>query len=387
MHNNVALLIPTSIKRRYDLFCTSNMDQSDAYSMASQNTKDNRKLVWEDRILVAAAEKVETFDKITQPRDTTTGEPVDVGSFARKGSNKYWRGEARGLGADLRNLTEPAPDRDTRSEASGKRDAKRPVAQYLAGYAAGKGPLPQRVLVEEAGPKLGPRASQRLKKQLGNAEVVKVEEGVGAGYQGPKVPAKRVVSKKQIQKNAAKQEVIEEPVEVDIYGVREVLDRSALAFSDCMNTFNTVRFCRGGVSGTGFFKTSTDDLVLIAAVNQSDVGSGAVHRSSLKTQHATRATMGKQADPAFFDVEKALEGCILPKHVSKYIAAQKFKKGFVRSVVANHIMCMLFGMGYSNLDPPTRATLLNIIMRHGDIRTTKQYVWVKMVGAFKSICY
>ena len=77
---------------------------------------------------------------------------------------------------------------------------------------------------------------------------MKVEKA--AKPQGPTVPAKRVVSKKQIQKNADKQEVIEENVELDFYGVREVLDRSALAFSDCMNTFNTVRFCRGGVSGT-----------------------------------------------------------------------------------------------------------------------------------------
>jgi hypothetical protein len=109
--------------------------------------------------LVAAAEQVETFHKTVQPRDTATGEPVEVGSWKRKANNKDWRGEARGLGDNLRNLTEPAPDRDTRSEASGKRDAKRPVVQYLAGYAAGKGPLPQRVLVEEAGPKLGVRAS------------------------------------------------------------------------------------------------------------------------------------------------------------------------------------------------------------------------------------
>jgi hypothetical protein len=104
------------------------------------------------------------------------------------------------------------------------------------------------VLVEETGPKLGERASQRMKKQLGYAKAVKVEKA--ANPQGPTVPAKRVVSKKQIQKNADKQEVIEENVELDFYGVREVLDRSALAFSDCMNTFNTVRFCRGGVSGT-----------------------------------------------------------------------------------------------------------------------------------------
>ena len=70
-----------------------------------------------------------------------------------------------------------------------------------------------------------------------------------------------------------------------------------------------------------------------------------------------------------------------------YKAAKQFKKGFVRSVVANYIMCVLFGMGYNILDPSTRATLLNIIMRHDDIRSTRQYVWVKMVGAFKSIRY
>jgi hypothetical protein len=45
------------------------MDQSDAYSISSQNTKDNKNLVWKDKILVAAAEKVETFAKIAQPRD------------------------------------------------------------------------------------------------------------------------------------------------------------------------------------------------------------------------------------------------------------------------------------------------------------------------------
>ena len=89
--------------------------------------------------------------------------------------------------------------------------------------------------------------------------------------------------------------------------------------------------------------------------------------------------MGRQTETVYFDVTKALERCILVKDVQKYRAAKQVKRGFVRAVIANFIMCVLFGMGYSSLDPSTRATLLNLIMRHSKISTTEQYVWVKVV--------
>ena len=55
--------------------------------------------------------------------------------------------------------------------------------------------------------------------------------------------------------------------------------------------------------------------------------------------------------------------------------------------MANYTTCVLFGMGYSNLDTKTSTKLLNVIMRHDNVDCTREYVWVKMVGAFKSISH
>ena len=123
------------------------------------------------------------------------------------------------------------------------------------------------------------------------------------------------------------------------------------------------------VPRTGFFKSSEQEpRQLIAHVNQSDVGSGTTPLSRLLESNATQQTMGRQTVTSFFDVAKALEQCILVKDVQKYRAAKQVKRGFVRAVIANFIMCVLFGMGYSSLDPSTRATLLNLIMRHSSVK-------------------
>ena len=92
-----------------------------------------------------------------------------------------------------------------------------------------------------------------------------------------------------------------------------------------------------------------------------------IHGSWLQTLR-NKTWEGKQKQ--FFDLAKAFEQCILVKDVQKYRAAKQVKRGFVRAVIANFIMYVLFGMGYSSLDPSARATLLNLNISGGQLRCT-----------------
>ena len=74
---------------------------STAYSMCSQDTKDQRKRKHEEPIMKAAAGHIKDFENLTRPRDSTTGELVDgAGSWKNKPTNPHWREEVGKLGAN-----------------------------------------------------------------------------------------------------------------------------------------------------------------------------------------------------------------------------------------------------------------------------------------------
>ena len=143
------------------------------------------------------------------------------------------------------------------------------------------------------------------------------------------------------------------------------------------------------VPRTGFFADSGQSrlvfvdvqrgLDLVKDVNRSDVGSGATQRAPLVRENGTRKTMGEQPTKAYFDVLAALEGCIVQEDLEKYNQAKQVKRGFVRAVVANFVLCVLLGPQVAGKDPDTRATLLNLVMRHTKISNSKEYVWVTIV--------
>ena len=67
------------------------------------------------------------------------------------------------------------------------------------------------------------------------------------------------------------------------------------------------------------------------------------------------------------------------KRTVKYNQAKQVKRGFVRAVVANFVLCLLLGPQVAGKDPDTRAALLNLVMRHTGKQNSNSYVWVKIV--------
>ena len=165
------------------------------------------------------------------------------------------------MGSNLGALTQPATS-DTRSEPSGKKSAERLVGQFVSGFARGLETQPQRVLVEETLQKLSNEQQKFIKAQLGYT-------AVDDKRYGPKSAAGKLVSKDENKKDVQKEAVVDDPVKLgfDMHMVGDVVGRAAQAYPACMNTFNTCRFSRGGVSGT------LVQLLSIAARNDFDTAS------------------------------------------------------------------------------------------------------------------
>ena len=116
------------------------------------------------------------------------------------------------------------------------------MGQFLAVFAAAHKPGPQRVLMEEAVAKFSSRQQRLIKGQLGYAAPTPTKWRASEAHE--------LVSNQQVKKKELKKAAADVPIELDFEAVGRVVERCASSFPTCMDTFNTCRFSRAGLSST-----------------------------------------------------------------------------------------------------------------------------------------